>query len=101
MEATRTRSTAESIARVVLSAALILLVPFLAMQFSDEVDWDRADFVIAGALLIGAGLAYELVIRKMRSTSHRVVFGVVLAAGVLVVWGELAVGIFGTPFSGN
>src|SRR3982751_4077064 len=43
--------------------ALILLLPLLAMQFTDEVRWGVADFVIAGALLFGAGLTYELIAR--------------------------------------
>ena len=49
-------------------AALILLLPLLAMQFTTEVAWDFADFMIFGALLAGAGGAYEL---AMRVSGHR------------------------------
>lgn len=89
-----------NIVRILLGTALILLVPLVAMQFSDEVNWDLADFVIIGTLLMSAGLTYELmktrVNAKYRST---LALGVITA--VLLIWAELAVGIFGTPFSGS
>ena len=51
--------------RVALATALILLVPLVAMQFTDEVDWALADFVVAGALLGGTGfLLHRLAGRK-------------------------------------
>ncbi len=90
-----------NIIRIVLGTALILLVPLLAMQVTDEVNWDVADFVVIGTLLLGTGLAYELAARRVSNPKHRVVIGVVLAAVVLLVWAELAVGVFGTPFSGS
>jgi hypothetical protein len=89
------------IMRIVLIALSISLVPLLAMQFSDEVKWDLADFVVVGALLIGTGLVYELVATRMRKPEHRVVLGIALAAALLLLWIELAVGIFGTPLSGS
>ncbi len=75
-----------------LATGLILLVPLLAMQFTGEVVWTRSDFVIAGALLFGTGLIFVLAARKTRK--YRVVIGFVLAAILLYVWAELAVGIF-------
>ena len=77
-------------------AALILLLPLLAMQFTDEVDWDLADFVIAGALLLGSGLTYELVARKMNSIAYRAAAGIAIATALLMVWMNLAVGIIGS-----
>ncbi len=32
----------------------MLLLPWLAMQFSDEMAWDLADFVLLGAMLLVA-----------------------------------------------
>ena len=37
-----------------LIVSLILLVPFIAMQFTDEINWKPFDFVVAGLLLLGA-----------------------------------------------
>ncbi len=59
--------------------------------------WDLADFAVAGALLFGTGLAYELVARNMGTIAYRVAVGVALAAALLLVWMNLAVGIVGEP----
>jgi hypothetical protein len=81
--------------------AVILLVPFVAMQFTDEVKWVVADFVIIGTLLLGIGLLYELITVWVRSIRYRVVVGAFLAVMALLVWVELAVGVFGTSFAGS
>ena len=85
----------------VLTVVLILLIPFTAMQFSDEVNWSAFDFVVAGILLLGTGLLAELLIRKLKNRTYRIAAIAVLLAVFLMVWAELAVGIFGTPFAGS
>ena len=78
------------------AVALILLLPLVAMQFTDEVNWGLADFVVAGALLFGAGLTYELVARTRANIAYRAAVGVAVAAALILVWGNLAVGLIGT-----
>jgi hypothetical protein len=68
----------------------------LAMQITDEVVWDLADFVFAGALILGTGLTYVLAARKAGNIAYRFAVGVALAAALLLVWINLAVGIIGT-----
>jgi len=75
--------------------AFILLIPLLAMQFTDEVVWDLADFIVMGGLLFGVGLAYELVARRSEKTVYRGAFGVGLAGAFLLFWVNGAVGIIG------
>jgi len=95
MKATNThRIPNKNIVRIAVGAALVLLIPLVAMQFSEEVDWDLADFIIIGILLFGTGLAYELIASRLRNKNHRIVAGVVLLVLLLYVWAELAVGIF-------
>jgi hypothetical protein len=91
----------KNIVRIVLATAVILLVPLVAMQFTDEVAWNFTDFVVVGSLLIGTGLVYELATRKIRNANYRTVIGITLVVVLLLVWVELAVGIFGTPFAGS
>jgi hypothetical protein len=86
---------------IVLTVALLLLVPLIGMQFSDEVNWTAADFIVAGVLLLGTGLLIELVIRKVKTPARRLALCLVLLAVLFLVWAELAVGIFGTPFAGS
>lgn len=78
------------------AAAFILLLPLLAMQITDEVVWDLADFAVAGALLVGAGLTYELAARKTGNIAYRAAIGVAIAAALILVWVNLAVGLIGT-----
>ncbi len=86
---------------ILLAAGLLLLLPLVAMQFTNEVNWTVSDFMIAGILLFGTGGLIELTIRKINQVSLRVwvIFGILLV--LFLVWAELAVGIFGTPFAGS
>ena len=86
---------------IVLAVALLLLVPFIAMQFTAEVNWTLSDFVAAGALLLGTGLLCELVLRKVKRVKYRIALCASILVVLLIVWIELAVGIFGTPFAGS
>ncbi|MCK9425913.1 MAG: hypothetical protein M0Q21_07750 [Ignavibacteriaceae bacterium] len=86
---------------IVLTVVLLLLIPLIAMQFTDEVNWTVLDFVVAAILLLGTGLMCELVIRKINNIKYRIAICVILLAALLLIWAELAVGIFGTPFSGH
>ena len=80
---------------------LLLLIPFVAMQFTNEVNWSVMDFVMAGILLFGASLVIEFVLRKVKSTKHRILLCVIIIVTLLLIWTELAVGIFGSPVAGN
>jgi len=78
------------------AAALLLLLPLFAMQVTDQIVWDVADFAFFGALLVGAGVTYELAARKTGNTAYRAAVGVALAAAFILVWMYLAVGVIGT-----
>jgi hypothetical protein len=65
------------------------------------VNWDVADFAVAAALLIGAGLMYVLASRTLDTSKYRAVAGIALVAALLLVWAELAVGVLGTPIGGQ
>lgn len=86
---------------IVLAVALLLLIPFIAMQFSAGVNWSTFDFVVAGVLLLGTGLLCELALRIVKKTQHRIILLGVILLALFLVWVELAVGLFGTPFAGS
>jgi len=85
------RNAYRSVVGVALATAFILLLPLLAGWA-----WDLDDFVIAGALIFGTGLTYALVARKASNIAYRFAVGVALAAALLLVWINLAVGVIGT-----
>jgi hypothetical protein len=77
------------------AVAFILLIPLVAMQFSDEWDWNLFDFVFAGTVLFGAALLYEFVASKGGTIAYRAACGVAIVTAVLLVWVNAAVGIIG------
>ncbi len=77
----------------VLLAGVLLLLPAIAMRFTSEVSWGPGDFVVAAILLLAAGSALVFATR-LRSRAQRLgVIGLVIFA-LLVIWAELAVGLF-------
>lgn len=83
----------KALVRVVLVTALILLLPLIAMRFTDEVNWNLADFAVAGVLLISAGLTFVWLASKTDNIKYRIAAGVAVLAALLLVWINLAVGI--------
>ena len=77
------------------------MIPFIGMQFSSEVNWSLFDFLVMGVLLLGVGLLFELVLRKVPKKSHRIALLIIILMVFLIIWAELAVGIFGSPFAGS
>ncbi|MGD9966698.1 MAG: hypothetical protein AB7T59_09275 [Hyphomonadaceae bacterium] len=77
------------------ATGLILLTPLIAMQFTDEVNWTVGDFVFAGAMLLGAGITYELAAR-VGGLAYQAGVIVALGAGILTLWITGAVGIIGS-----
>ena len=81
--------------------ALLLLIPLLAMQVSDEWNWDPFDFIFAGTVLFGAALAYELIASRGGTTACRAAVGVAVATALVLIWINAAVGIIGDDESFN
>ena len=86
---------------ILISVPLLLLIPFIAMQFTTQVNWSPLDFVVMGLLLLSAGLIAELVLRIVKKKMHRVILVAAILVSFLLIWAELAVGIFGSPFAGS
>lgn len=86
---------------IVLIVALILLIPLIAMQFTDEVNWTLFDFSVAAVILLCTGWAIDLVIRKVKSSTYRIILSLAIIAILFLIWAELAVGIFETYLSGE
>jgi hypothetical protein len=71
--------------RVALVTAFILLLPLVAMQFTDEVDWGVADFVSAGVLLGGSGLLlHRLAARRAGNVAYRAVAAAIGVAAIVL-----------------
>ncbi len=71
------------------------------MQFTNEVNWSVMDFVMAGILLFGASLAIDFVVQKVKSSKNRIIICAIILILLLLIWTELAVGVFGSPITGH
>lgn len=77
--------------RIIIGTAIILAMPFILMQFTDQVDWGVEDFAVIGVLLLLGGFAFELLSRRF---GNRLFIGLCTLIVVLYIWAELAVGVF-------
>lgn len=90
-----------SISYLALATGLLLMIPIIGMQFSEEVLWTLSDFIVAGILLFSTGFIYILVTqilakRMAQNIFYRAAIGFSLFIGLFLIWTNLAVGIIGS-----
>lgn len=78
------------------TAALLLLVPLVAMQFDTGVNWSVFDFVFMGVLLTIVCGCYELATRLSDSIAYRAAAGIAVVTGALTIVVNGAVGMLGS-----
>ncbi|MGB1114195.1 MAG: hypothetical protein ACPG14_05300 [Flavobacteriaceae bacterium] len=83
------------------SLLLLLLIPLTAMQFSSEVNWSLFDFVIMGFLLLALGFSIRFIRNKKSVLKYPLLMIIAVVVLFFIIWAELAVGIFGSPFAGS
>ena len=87
--------------KILRTVGLLLMIPLIAMQLTDEVKWSLFDFIIMGAMLSITGLVGEVILKKVKKSKHRLILYITIVMIFFLIWAELAVGIFGTPFAGD
>lgn len=75
------------------ATAALLLVPAVATLFSETVNWSGADFVVAAVLILIAGTTCILLARHGKSKHKGWLMALVMLL-ILLIWAELAVGVF-------
>ena len=80
---------------------VLLAIPLVAMQFTNEIQWKLSDFVLMGILLFGTAFLCEMVLRKVKTTKNRLIICAGILLGLVLLWMEMAVGIFGSPIAGS
>ena len=86
---------------VALGTGLLLMIPLIGMQVSDEWQWGFFDFIVMGGLIFGTGLTFVLVARQMNNFFYRIAVGVAGVAGFLLLWVNAAVEIIGDDNPAN
>lgn len=85
----------QSARRAGLAAVVLLLIPAAAMLVTGEVNWGPGDFLVAGALLFLAALAWQLTAARTVERAYRLGMAIAILALLMLVWGNLAVGVIG------
>lgn len=79
---------------IALGTALVLMIPLIAMQFTNEVMWTLSDFIFAGLLIFGTGAAYAC-IAAQKGAAYKGGIALALLGAFLLIWINGAVGIIG------
>jgi len=87
---------------VAVITGILLLVPLVAMQFTDQVVWTAVDFIVMGLLLFTIGCSFVIATRRAPNTLYKIAMALGLGATLFMIWVNLAVGIIGSgPHFGN
>ena len=52
--------------RILYIVGLLLLIPLIAMQLTNEVNWSFFDFIIMGGMLSITGLLIGIILKKVK-----------------------------------
>jgi|TARA_B100001094_G_scaffold292982_1_gene312556 branched-subunit amino acid permease len=79
----------------------LLIIPLLGMLITDEFDWTIFDFIIMGIILLLLGIGINFISNQKKSIQSKTIYIGLLISMFLIIWAELAVGVFGSPFAGS
>ena len=79
---------------------LVLLVPLVGVIFY-ELDWRRLDFLVMASLILVLSSLITLILYYTDSLKLKLLLVFIVAILFLLIWAELAVGVFGTPLAGD
>lgn len=92
---------ARSLLLILLTTGLVLTVPLIAMQFSEDMNWNTFDFAALAVVVLGAATVFTLAASRVRDLSHRTAIGFLVAIVLALVIVELGVGFLGSPIAGS
>jgi hypothetical protein len=86
----------KEVTKVLLTATILLGVPLLASRFVDGWAWSPSDYVFAWVMFAGTGLFYKFIVSRSCNFMYRAGAALAIAAGFMIIWGNLAVGFIGS-----
>ena len=87
--------------KIIVVTGIVLFIPFIAMLFTDEVRWSTFDFVLMGLMIFSSVLLGVTLQKKIKNPKKRILVIIILLLLFLLIWAELAVGIFDTLFAAS
>ncbi|MBT3753449.1 MAG: hypothetical protein HOG23_00305 [Flavobacteriaceae bacterium] len=79
----------------------LLIIPLLGILLTNVVEWGVFDFLLMGSLLLVLGIAINLTLLNIKYFNKRIAIIFFIILIFLLIWVELAVGVFNTPFAGT
>jgi hypothetical protein len=79
----------------------LLLIPLIGMTLTHEINWGVFDFIIMGILLLLLSFGIHRIRNTIANVKNRRLYIALVILVCMLIWAELAVGIFGSPFAGN
>jgi hypothetical protein len=73
----------------------------MANWLNNEFHWKFGDFILMGAMIYGLGLISLILMNVAKNKILRWIVTGLFFLIFLLIWVELAVGIFDTPFGGS
>lgn len=80
--------------RIVLPPIIILFIVFVGDQISDEITWTLGDYGVAFLLIAAASWAFDLISLQIKERKHRIFWWALVVLLFVLIWAELAVGLF-------
>tara|TARA_Y100000817_G_scaffold103844_1_gene81398 strand:- start:1466 stop:1747 length:282 start_codon:yes stop_codon:yes gene_type:complete len=77
--------------------SIILLLNFI----SDEFDWNIFDFIVLIIMMIFTAALFEIATRTAKTKKNKKILFILITIIFLLIWAELGVGIFDSPFAGD
>ena len=87
---------------ILLCIVLLLIIPLIEqLDGKAAFNWSVFDFILAFVMLLSFGLGLEYLIRKIPSIKVKI-FAILMACFLFILlWTEMAVGIFNSPIAGD
>jgi len=79
----------------------LLLIPFGMSLLSSESNWSFFDYAVAGILLFTSIILFSIIYSSKRNQKQKIIYSLILLIFLMILWIELAVGIFDSPIAGN
>ena len=98
---TISQSQIQLLIKVFVTTLGVLTIPLVLTLTLSEFNWDTLDFLVGGSLIFSFGIYLTMLWKSKKSRREKHLFLWIGVVFLVLIWMELAVGIFGTPLSGS
>ncbi|TPV31424.1 hypothetical protein FJ651_14620 [Paucihalobacter ruber] len=86
---------------LMVGVVALLMLPLIGSYISAEINWSLFDYIVMGILLTVTGLTAILVYNRFKNSKLKFLYLAIIGVVFLLIYIELAVGLFGSPIAGD